>query len=122
MTYTYEATDATGATDTLRFKIEVVSLVATETEALAGTFTLRGNYPNPFTDITTLVLDVPHTVVLDMMGREVMNVGPKTVSAGTGQELILHGEGLPSGAYLVQVQMRYAEGVQTKTGRIVKVR
>jgi len=49
---------------------------ATEDQAVPRTFSLEANYPNPFSDITTIRYDVPRTedvrvTVYDVLGRRV---------------------------------------------------
>ncbi len=107
---TYKATDANGASDSLMFTIEVVSPVNTEDEAgLPEAFQVYPNYPNPFSNSTNLVFDLPWAAqvqveVLDVIGRRMVAPQEVHLSAGWRQELKLSDLGLPSGPYLYQLR------------------
>jgi len=85
------------------------------------TFTLHQNYPNPFNPATTLRFDLPaagmvRLEVFDTAGRKVSAVGfgepdLRWYPAGT-HEVTFDGSGLPSGVYLVRMEVGGASQVR----------
>jgi hypothetical protein len=74
-----------------------------------ATFTLRGNYPNPFNPSTTVVFDLSEAatvevVVLDLLGRTVMTLPAQSIAPGAGHRITLDAADLASGTYLVRVK------------------
>ncbi|MCY4225729.1 MAG: T9SS type A sorting domain-containing protein, partial [Bacteroidetes bacterium] len=106
---TYKAVDDNGAQDSLLFSIEVVSPVHTEqSSAIPQEFLGYSNYPNPFSNSTNLVFDLPWPAlvqvdVIDVMGRLVIAIPSVYLSAGWGQEIELTELKLPSGPYLYRI-------------------
>ncbi len=79
---------------------------ATDTGSLdlPRTFSLAGNFPNPFNPTTTIVYEVPVTSgvrlsVFDLLGKEVRVLVDSTVAPGR-HEAVLDATGLASGMYL----------------------
>ena len=125
--YTFKATDATGATDGLVFSIEVFGPVASEREGLPESFTVHGNYPNPFRESTRLVVDLPwfatlNVEVFDVMGRRVLSPSRVELTAGWGRSIRLEGAALSSGLYLYRIRATSPVGVHRQVGRFLRVR
>ena len=125
--YKYKATDARGSTDSLLFGIEVYSPVPVEHESVPETFVVRGNYPNPFGDVTSLVLDLPWSAsvtveVWDALGRRVSAAPVVELLAGWERKLQFYGAELPSGLYLYRVHASSPEGSAIHAGRFVRIR
>ena len=125
--YTFKATDATGAADSLVFSIEVSSPVAVEREGLPESFTVYDNYPNPFRESTLLVVDLPwpatlNVEVFDVTGRRVLSQPPVDLAAGRRQSIRLEGSALPSGLYLYRIQAESPVGIQRQAGRFLRMR
>ncbi|MXW13439.1 MAG: S8 family serine peptidase [Rhodothermaceae bacterium] len=128
VTYTYTATDANLAIDTLTFSIEVLARIPTSTQrtALPESFAFHGNYPNPFAEATHLSFDLPWAArvgveVLDVTGRRVHVQSPADLSSGWNQSIALR-LALPAGVYLYRLTADTPEGLQVRSGRFVKVR
>ena len=127
MPYIYKATDVNGAADSLQFTIEVYSPTAVEPATLPESFTMHGNYPNPFGHSTRLVMDLPWPArvkvsVLDVTGRRVLEIAPVELPAGWRQELALTNVTIPSGLYLYQLHVASPEGDIQHTGQFVRIR
>lgn len=125
--YKYKATDARGSTDSLLFGIEVYAPVPVEHESVPETFAVRGNYPNPFGDVTSLVLDLPWSAsvtveVWDALGRRVSTAPAVELLAGWKRKLQFYGAELPSGLYLYRVHASSPEGSAIHAGRFVRIR
>jgi len=81
---------------------------------LPSTFTLYGNFPNPFNPTTNIRFDLPeqarvHVEVVDVVGRTVMNLAPQTMSAGANKVISVDATRLSSGTYFYRV---IAEGAE----------
>ncbi|MCH7975759.1 MAG: T9SS type A sorting domain-containing protein, partial [Bacteroidetes bacterium] len=105
--------------------IELVPFpVSTEPdESLPDTFSLRGNYPNPFNPSTTISFDLASPAgvsieVFDVFGRRVLATGVSPFSAGVGQEFQVDASSLPSGTYLYRVLAEMNGVVRIQTGRM----
>ena len=104
--------------------------VITDTEPIAELpteLTLRGNYPNPFNPSTAIALDLPEKAdvtvqVIDMLGRQVLELSVGDVEAGVGRTLTLDAGHLASGAYLYRVIAKSVSGIVTGSGRMVLLR
>lgn len=125
--YTYKATDTNGSADSLQFNIEVSSLVAVEHEAAPESFAVRGNYPNPFSQSTRIVFDLPWPArvtfeVMDLAGRRVLAMPTESLAAGWEHSIELSGVALPSGPYLYRLVVTSPEGLSTHVGRFVRIR
>ncbi|MEZ4703136.1 MAG: T9SS type A sorting domain-containing protein [Rhodothermales bacterium] len=75
--------------------------------ALPATFSVDGNYPNPFNPTTTIRFSLPETArvrlsVYDMLGREVRVLVDGTLEAGQ-HTAAFEGADLPSGSYLYRL-------------------
>lgn len=125
--FTYTATGADGSSDSLEFQISVYSPVSVEAETLPETFTVIGNYPNPFQSTTQLMFDLPResrirVEVMDLIGRQMLTVPATTVEAGWAKTINLSGDSLPAGFYLYRVVADSPEGSSFHTGSFVRVR
>ena len=125
--YTFKATDAIGATDSLVFSIEVFSPVASEQLELPESFMVHGNYPNPFWESTRLVVDLPwpatlNVDVFDLLGRRVVSPPPVDLTAGWGRSIRVEGTALPSGLYLYRIRADSPVGSHRQAGRFLRVR
>ncbi len=125
--YTYKATDADGATDSLTFSIEVIFPVSAEDESLPQAFALHGNYPNPFQHSTRLIFDLPWPArvtveVMDVVGRRVLTVPSVDLASGWNHSIELTGAALPSGLYLYRVHASSPQGGIVHVGRFVRIR
>ena len=86
---------------------------------------IRGNYPNPFTDHTTLEFDLTRRAevgvrVVDLLGREVHRTRPTPMSAGSRKEIRIEMTGIPAGMYFYQVILHAEEETTTQTGTLTK--
>ena len=104
-----------------------VDPVQTLTTAPATAVQLQGNYPNPFTDATTLRFALPEAtdvrlVVFDLLGREVARLVEERLPAGTHEVrwdgTLRSGHAAASGVYIVRLE---AGAVHT-TRRILRTR
>jgi hypothetical protein len=80
------------------------------------------NYPNPFTEQTTIRYTLPEdgdvqVVVYDLLGRAVRHLVDGYQTAGQ-HEIVVDGSALPSGTYVYRLQA----GETFETGRFVRVR
>ena len=90
-------------------------------------FSLHQNYPNPFNPVTTINYDLPkdayvNLVIYDILGREVINLVGKDMSAGY-QTVIWNtrnqfGSPVAAGIYFYQIQTR--DFVKTKKMVLLK--
>ena len=90
-------------------------------------FSLQQNYPNPFNPVTTINYDLPkdgyvNLVIYDILGREVINLVGKDMSAGY-QTVIWNtrnqfGSPVAAGIYFYQIQTR--DFVKTKKMVLLK--
>ena len=125
--YTYSATGANGSSDSLQFTLEVFSPVAAEHESLPESFTVHGNYPNPFRQSTRLVFDLPWPAsvtveVMDITGRRVLAVPVARKAAGWKHIIPISGHAMSSGLYLYRLTASSPEGISVYTGRFVRIR
>jgi len=126
--YTYTATDINGAIGSLSFQMSVRSPVSDgEDEILPQEFTLLGNYPNPFRDVTMLTFDLPHHAqlrieVMDMIGRQVLTIPQSAVSSGWSQSIEINGSSLSAGLYFYRLIANSSLGSVVQSGRFVRIR
>ena len=96
--------------------------VTTQAPNIPGTFALQQNYPNPFSESTTITFTTerPGRVLLqvfDVTGREVKTLINNTSPAGT-HRVVFHSSDLPSGTYVYRLIT--PEGLSSK--KMMKVR
>ncbi len=92
-------------------------------DVLPGSFTLLGNYPNPFNPTTTVRFDLPESAqvsieVVDLLGRRVLTTPTENFAAGTAQSIQLDATNLPSGLYLYRVIAQGATQTYRVTGQM----
>ena len=126
--YTYTAADIHGDTGSLSFQISVRSPVSDGTdESLPQEFTLLGNYPNPFRNVTRLTFDVPDHAqlridIVDMLGRHVLTIPQSDVSSGWSQSVEINASSLPAGLYLYRMIANSFLRSEVRVGRFVRIR
>jgi tetratricopeptide (TPR) repeat protein len=110
--------------DTRRFTLVLGTQAAVEVarqELLPTTISLS-NYPNPFTERTTVRYTLPEgddvqLVVYDLLGRAVQHLVDGYQEAGQ-HEVVVDGSTMPSGTYVYRLRA----GETVETGRFVRVR
>ena len=118
---------ATGGEKSIKLWNTAPSTVSNEYEyPSAESFSVIGNYPNPFQSSTSIRLDLPTSArvgveVFDVTGRRVFMQAPIEINAGSGRDIPLNSMSLPSGAYLYRLEIKSAGGIDTHVGRFVKV-
>ena len=102
--------------------------VAVEDEDyLPDSFTLRGNYPNPFNQSTSIVFDLPQSArvrldVYDSAGRRVLSLPEEVKSAGASRQIQIKGSALASGDYFYRLTAEMPQGAITKSGHMTLVK
>ncbi len=96
-------------------------------EGLPGSFTLRGNYPNPFNPSTNIQFDLPVRAdvtlnVFNVLGQQVMTMTRNGMTAGSNVSLQVDASSLASGVYLYQIQAIGAGERFTATGRMTLIK
>ena len=96
--------------DTLTVTIQDNMGVSTEQTEDAVSLALWGNYPNPLSNSTKIVFDLPapaqiSVAVTDLLGRTVKTLSSKSFGSGTGQTLQINTGDLPSGAYFYTLKI-----------------
>ena len=124
--YTWSVTDEAGMSANLTFTIQVVSSVTFESETLPASFTVHGNYPNPFRHATHLVVELPWPArvtvdVLDIAGRRLMGVPSMELNAGWGLEIALTNLQISSGLYLYQLHVEGPDGPLRHVSHFVRI-
>ena len=127
-TYTYTATDAVSASDSVHFSIEVISspLARDEEGELSDGIVLHGNYPNPFAGSTNILLALPEAAevsvtILDLLGRTVQQTNPLRLPAGRHHAVPIDGTALPAGAYPYRVIIRTAGMTLVRSGMLTRI-
>ncbi len=113
------------------FEPDVIQNSLTDAESdvpgSASTFRVNGNFPNPFSTVTRLELDLPESALLgidvfDVAGRLVARQAPRAVSAGNGVNLEVDASALSPGAYVYRLTAESATHTWTGHGRFLVVR
>lgn len=107
------------ATDIWRGSLADMGITAVKRDAVSVTpedVSLEQNYPNPFSETTTLTYRVAlsepvHLTVLDALGNQMGSPVNEYVEAGT-HAVQIHSNGWPSGYYVVRLSTR--QGVRTQ--------
>jgi len=79
-----------------------------QSTSASGSFHLDQNYPNPFTESTTITFQLPEYArvvlkVYDLMGREVKKLVDSDLEKG-GHKVEFNAKNLPAGVYCCQIQ------------------
>lgn len=87
-------------------------------------FTLHGNYPNPFNPTTTITFDLESPAeidvdVFDLYGRQVLLVDGGVFSAGSRHEIQLDASPLSSGSYVYRVRADVNGALHSQSGRMI---
>ncbi len=125
--YIYSATDVNGAKGSLTFEVSVYSPVNTEPEDLPHTLQVIGNYPNPFQNETQLIFNLPwqanvQVELMDLIGRHILTIPERSISAGWSKTINLSGATLPAGFYLYRLIANSSSGRFIEVGRFVRTR
>ena len=124
--HTMDAEDAVTISDSKVPALRIKSVDAIDA-TLPETFTLQGNYPNPFNPTTQVVFDMPEAGVVkvevyDLLGRNVLSVPTQDIAAGAGKQVQIDGASLASGTYLYHVTVEMASQSITKVGRMTLIK
>ncbi len=100
---------ATGHTDTVWVAVSPATSADDAQPAAPLEFALYQNYPNPFNPVTTIAYSVRERCrvqlrVFDLLGQEVATLVDKVQEPGR-YRIRFSAQGLPSGVYLVAIQM-----------------
>ena len=92
--------------------------------SLPGTFTLHGNYPNPFNPTTRITFDIPEAGdltlrVVDVQGRVVLTETHNNVTAAYNQSLSVDATALPAGTYIYSVTLQTETDILSQSGSMV---
>lgn len=107
-----------------RLNDAVVSLLdQAEHVELPHTFTLHGNYPNPFNPTTTIQFDLPERAqvqveVYDLLGRRVLTTPLQELAAGASRTITVQAQTLASGSYFYRVVARGEKEIYLGSGRM----
>ena len=102
-------------------------VTSAQSEELPTGLTLRGNYPNPFNPRTQIQFDLPTKAdvtiqVIDLLGRQVLELPAQTMEAGVNRTVELDGLSLASGSYLYRMIAEMESGVQVRIGHMVLIK
>ncbi|MFK7849126.1 MAG: T9SS type A sorting domain-containing protein [Rhodothermales bacterium] len=105
------------------FEPQQSNVAVEDEEGLPDSFTLYGNYPNPFSQTTSVILDLPQPAavnveVYDMLGRMVYKSPEQSLPAGASNALQLSGADLASGRYVYRVTAHMPHKTISKSGRM----
>lgn len=105
------------------------NIVSNESDSpeAAGSIRLQGNYPNPFTDETNIVIDLPESSevtikLIDATGRIVRRRPPVLLPAGIGQTIGISANDLPAGMYLYSIVVASTSGTREVRGRMMRIK
>ncbi len=104
-----------------------MSIDDVEVAQLPETFSLHGNYPNPFNPSTAINFDLPESAdveihVIDMIGRQVMTLPATTIAAGANRTIQIDASRLASGTYFYRVIAKMESKTLIETGRMMLVK
>ena len=126
--YKYTVTDAAAASDSMFFSMEVVSspLSREGQDELPGTLVLHSNYPNPFLESTSILMDLPEPAdvsitITDMLGRTVRQIDSVHMQAGRHRALIIDGTDLSVGPYPYRVVISTKDKTSVRGGLMIRM-
>jgi hypothetical protein len=90
-------------------------------------FRLIGAWPNPFNPTTNISFDLPESAsvrieVVDMLGRQVMSLAPRTMGSGANRTITLDAAKLSSGVYIYRVVAETAAQTYVQGGKFTLVK
>ncbi len=90
-------------------------------------FSLKGNYPNPFNPTTNIQFDLQQTseveiTIMDILGREMLTIPSQTLAAGTDHAVVVDASSLPSGVYLYRVIAKSANDLKVASGLMTLIK
>ncbi|MDZ4698918.1 MAG: T9SS type A sorting domain-containing protein [Rhodothermales bacterium] len=96
-------------------------------DGMPGSYTLYGNYPNPFDVATTVVFDLPTAAnvrleVFDVLGRRALALPEVAVPAGSNRQLEIQGGELSAGAYVYRLTIRQGADTRILSGGMTVAR
>ncbi|MCA9733739.1 MAG: T9SS type A sorting domain-containing protein [Deferribacteres bacterium] len=114
-TRTWWMRETSGAAGPAWALLDASTLVSVEEDAVSGvgtpaTFSLVGNYPNPFNPTTSIVFTMPEEglvtlKVYDILGRNVANL-PLGLQGTGKRQVVFDAHDLSSGVYFYRLQMK----------------
>ena len=95
-----------------------------EFDELPETFTLHGNFPNPFNPTTNILLDLaaPAEItveVFDLLGRNVLTMPRQQMQSGSNQTINVDASHLASGIYIYQVHAKTGAENFIESGKMI---
>jgi|GEM_PF-3778451 len=98
--------------------------VEDEADQLVNSFTLHGNYPNPFNPSTTIRFDLParadvQITFTNALGQVVYKTPMTSYSAGLNKEVSINGSEWASGVYFYQVSAELPNSKMVKSGKMM---
>ena len=124
--FLWEVSDRLGTTTAANFTISIGEATARKETAPNVGVILHGNFPNPFSRTTDIVLDLGQgarvaVLVLDLLGRTVKEVPPYWLAAGAGQRIAVDAATIPAGTYLYRVTVDTGSTLHVETGAMLRV-
>lgn len=113
---------------TSSFSITRGSPTDRETPAeLPASFSVDGNYPNPFNPSTSIQFDLPSPAevsvqIVDVLGRPIMAIPAQSVSAGADRSIEVDASALASGTYIYRVIAQFGSETRVETGKMMLVK
>jgi len=106
---------------------QVVTGIQVDPSELPGRLSLRGNYPNPFSNRTHLQIDLSESAsvvieIFDLNGRRVQFVEAGKLDAGFNQQIELTMPSASSGVYFYRVLAKGVTGTQLASGKLILLR
>jgi hypothetical protein len=108
------------------FTVEALKLQPADqwAAALPDAFSVSGNFPNPFSATTAIVMDLPEAAdvaveVFDLIGRRVATIPAQALDAGRGKRVEIGAESMASGVYLYRVEARMPGNLATFSGKMI---
>ncbi|MBN2093483.1 T9SS type A sorting domain-containing protein [candidate division KSB1 bacterium] len=100
-----------------------VGVEDTKNHQPANSFTLHGNYPNPFNPATTIQFDLASNAIVKLniintLGQIVYE-SEEEVMAGNNREIKLDAKNWVSGLYIYKLNIKVGNQTQTATGRML---
>jgi len=99
----------------------VETSVSDNSPQVAESFSLHGNYPNPFNPATTIQFDLPQAQVkiMNLLGQTVYETPEKSFAAGFGKKINIEAGNWNSGVYFYQVTAKMKNQTAVQTGKMM---